>query len=68
MAAKIVGRPVSVAAVQDEADSQSASETPGATADAAAGELRAEAMDDHVVQAMLEVFPAEIRDVEKIDP
>ena len=30
-------------------------------------ELRARAMNDQVVKAMLEVFPAEIGEVEKID-
>ena len=31
-------------------------------------ELKMAALDDEVVQALLEVFPAEIRDIEKIDP
>ena len=31
-------------------------------------ELKMAALDDDVVQALLEVFPAEIRDIEKIDP
>ena len=38
--------------------------SPGGTADR--GTLKAQAMSDSAVKAMLDVFPAEIRDVEEI--
>jgi hypothetical protein len=61
------------------ADAASASNAPAATADKTAGkpgaaettsadqpDLRARALADDGVQAMLEIFPAEIREVEEI--
>lgn len=71
MASKVAGRPITVASAQTDGEADPAALAPSGDngeADASAGALRAEAMDDQVVQAMLEVFPAEIRDVEKIDP
>jgi len=71
-ATRVAGRPIRVGAVQadtavqasavDEAGngSPSPSETP------AARDLKKEAMDSTGVQALFEVFPAEIRDVEEI--
>jgi DNA polymerase-3 subunit gamma/tau len=59
------GRKITVAAVQQNA----APDLPSGTAPPAPdrkAELRAQAMADAGVQAMLEVFPAEIRDVEEI--
>ena len=69
MASKVAGRAVTVSAVQGAASEETESATGGnGEAEDPAGDLREEALDDHVVQAMLEVFPAEICDVEKIDP
>ncbi len=67
LASKAAGRKVTVAAEQDAsaADPAAAAETsPPADSQHA---LKLEAMNDQVVQAMLDVFPAEIRTVEKID-
>ena len=69
LASKAVGRKVTVAAATgDRALSPPSDSARGVGEGVTPAELRAEAMDDEVVQAMLEVFPAEIRDVEKIDP
>jgi hypothetical protein len=59
------GRKITVAAVQQEAapDPRSGAAPPPLDRKA---ELRAQAMADAGVKAMLEVFPAEIRDVEEI--
>jgi hypothetical protein len=43
-----------------------ASAQPKKTSDGPAGDLLSQAMGDQAVQTMLEVFPAEIKDVEKI--
>ena len=68
VASKVVGRKVTVAAEQETepgaAAAAPAPEPPGESQ----RELERQALDDEVVQALLEVFPAEIRDVEKIDP
>ena len=67
LASKAAGRKVTVAAEQDAsaAEPAAAAETsPPADSQHA---LKLEAMNDQVVQAMLDVFPAEIRTVEKID-
>ena len=69
-AERIAGRRISVTAVQ--AAAAPAAEQP-APAPAAAGDpqkrdLKAEAMSSSAVQAMLDVFPAEIRDVEEMEP
>ena len=58
------GRKIAVASAQTEADPQA-----GAAADPAAtrkSALREKALADAGVQALLEVFPAEIRDVEEM--
>ena len=68
LASKVVGRKVTVTARQVDADPQADTRSASEASGDASGDLRAEAMDDKVVQAMLEVFPAEIRDIEKIDP
>ena len=71
LASKVAGRRLSVAAEQGDAAPEpgpaaaGASEVPPA---ASQRELKMAALDDDVVQALLEVFPAEIRDIEKIDP
>jgi DNA polymerase-3 subunit gamma/tau len=79
-AERLAGRKVSVVAVQSPSEtsatqappSAGASATPspeapaaGATPDAKR-DLKAEALESSAVQAMLEVFPAEIRDVEEM--
>ena len=73
-AAKVIGRALSVVTEQQngeppaEAEPEPAAPPPVNTdtnADQADG-LRARAMNDSVVKAMLDVFPAEIEDVEKI--
>jgi DNA polymerase III subunit gamma/tau len=65
IAERIAGRKVRIAAVEVEA--------PGAQSAAPAVDqdkegLKVRAMEDSAVQAMLDVFPAEIRDVQKIEP
>jgi hypothetical protein len=76
-AEKAAGRRISVTAVQGEATAAApAKGTPSPEASArqageetpAAGkrDLKAEAMSSSAVQAMLDVFPAEIRDVEEM--
>jgi DNA polymerase-3 subunit gamma/tau len=76
-AQRVAGRRITVTAVQPQADVQAAQESstePSATAGPetaaapapATRDLRAEAMASSAVQAMLDVFPAEIRDVEEM--
>jgi DNA polymerase-3 subunit gamma/tau len=65
IAGKLAGRKVSVVCVQ----TADAAAPPGQTPDAAVtrkSELREQALADAGVQALLEVFPAEIRDVEEM--
>ena len=68
LASKAAGRKVAVAAEQDASPPEpaAAAETSPSSADSQHA-LKLEAMNDQVVQAMLDVFPAEIRTVEKID-
>jgi hypothetical protein len=62
---KIAGRKIAVAVVQQAAGAAPAAPaTPGDAAKTAT--LREQAMADAGVQALLEVFPAEIRDVEEM--
>ena len=68
LASKVVGRKVTVAAEQDDAPAEPAAEPAPAPRAESQHELKMAALDDEVVQALLEVFPAEIRDIEKIDP
>ena len=66
IAGKLAGRKVTVIAAQA---ADRAAPLPGQTPDAAAtrkSELREQALADAGVQALLEVFPAEIRDVEEM--
>jgi hypothetical protein len=73
-AEKIAGRKMSVVAVQAEAPAAAASlpvmSSAGSPAPADTPkdkrDLKAEAMSSSTVQAMLDVFPAEIRDVEEM--
>jgi DNA polymerase-3 subunit gamma/tau len=66
-AQKIAGRRIVVMAVQPDATASSAVAAPQPDAAAAKKmELREQALADAGVQALLEVFPAEIRDVEEM--
>jgi DNA polymerase-3 subunit gamma/tau len=72
-AERLTSRKIAVTAVQSDAQASAAAEpgvhgeTPRATAaDTAKRDLKAEAMSSSAVQAMLDVFPAEIRDVEEM--
>ena len=69
IARQVAGRKIGVAGVQGDAAEPKAASPGAAGADAAATKksaLRAKALADAGVQAMLEVFPAEIRDVEEM--
>jgi DNA polymerase-3 subunit gamma/tau len=66
LAARLAGRPMQVTA-RDEAAAASAKSTPAATAAAEKERLKAEVMKEPVVQTLLEVFPADIRDVQEIE-
>ena len=68
LASKVVGRKVKVAAEQEGAPPRPAAEPAPDPSGESQRELKMAALDDEVVQALLEVFPAEIRDIEKIDP
>jgi hypothetical protein len=66
IAGKLAGRKVTVVAVQT---TDAAAAEPGQAPDASVtrkSELREQALADAGVQALLEVFPAEIRDVEEM--
>jgi hypothetical protein len=71
-AERVAGHRVVIEAVQGGAAPAggAAAAEPSATPDAPAGtprrDLRAEAMSSSTVQAVLDVFPAEIRDVEEM--
>jgi len=73
-AEKIAGRKMSVVAVQSDAPTHAASPSAASSAGGPAPadapkekrDLKAEAMSSSTVQAMLDVFPAEIRDVEEM--
>ena len=64
IAAQIAGRKISVVAAQGS--TEPAAPRPAAERAADGGTLKATAMTDSVVKAMLDVFPAEIRNVEEI--
>jgi hypothetical protein len=73
LATRVAGRPVTVvAATSDEpvemvGGEPGVEEAPGAApAQPARRDLKAEALASSTVQAVLEVFPAEIRDVEEV--
>ena len=68
-AERLAGRRIPVVSVQADAPAEPAvarSEAARADGDAAKRDLKAEAMSSSAVQAMLDVFPAEIRDVEEM--
>ena len=65
-ASTIAGRKISVVAVQGEGDTAATpAEQPPTAQPSADATLKSEALNDAAVQAMLDVFPAEIRDVEE---
>ena len=68
-AERLAGRKVAVVAVQSDGppgQAPAADAAPPPADPAAKRDLKAEAMTSSAVQAMLDVFPAEIRDVEEI--
>ena len=67
LATKVIGRAVAVGTTQEDATSTAPAEAPAPASDTGPQELRARAMKDQVVKAMLDVFPAEIGEVEQID-
>jgi len=70
IAEQATGRKLTVAALQSDAAPASSGGAPSAAADRQAADkknaLREQALADTAVQTMLEVFPAEIRDVEEM--
>ena len=70
MANRLAGRRITVVAVQSDASAASAGQPPAPAAVAEESgtkrDLKAEALSSAAVQAMLEVFPAEIRDIEEM--
>ena len=64
LASKIVGRQVVVTTEQGDAEPPSESATPESSEQA---RLREQAMSDPVVQSMLEVFPAKVGNIEKLE-
>ena len=67
LATKVIGRAVAVGTTQEDATSPAPAEAPAPASDTGPQELRARAMKDQVVKAMLDVFPTEIGEVEQID-
>ena len=67
LATKVIGRAVAVGTTQEDATSTAPAEAPAPASDTGPQELRARAMKDQVVKAMLDVFPTEIGEVEQID-
>ncbi len=67
VALKLIGRRIQVTSKQVQADAAAAANTaPAADSSAPKRDLKEEAKSSPAVQAMLEVFPAEIRDVEEM--
>ena len=72
MAARLAGQRITVVAAQSDASPAAAAPDRTAPAASSAGtgpagrDLKAEAMSSSAVQAMLDVFPAQIRDVEEM--
>jgi DNA polymerase-3 subunit gamma/tau len=66
VAERVAGRKVSVNAVQLEAPAPQPADAPRKTEQGSKRDLKAEAMSSAAVQAMLDVFPATIRDVEEM--
>jgi len=68
-AERVVGRRVMVESAQGAAGTPAAADTPAKSDGGASGkrDLKADAMSSSAIQAVLDVFPAEIRDVEEMD-
>ncbi len=70
MANRLAGRRITVVAVQSDAPAASPGQPPASAAapeeSGTKRDLKAEALSSAAVQAMLEVFPAEIRDIEEM--
>jgi hypothetical protein len=70
LASKVTGRKVAVATEQRSEETVPESrlppESPAPVAEAPADGLQEKALNDRTVQAMLEVFPAEIKNIEKL--
>jgi DNA polymerase-3 subunit gamma/tau len=70
MANRLAGRRITVVAVQSDAPAASPGQPPASAAaleeNGTKRDLKAEALSSAAVQAMLEVFPAEIRDIEEM--
>jgi len=69
-AERVAGRRVMVESAQGEAATAAPADSTSRNGDASAGkrDLKADAMSSSAIQAVLEVFPAEIRDVEEMEP
>jgi DNA polymerase-3 subunit gamma/tau len=66
LAHRLAGRRIQVTSAQMQAEAASSTAPSSGSSDAAKRDLKAEALSSSGVQAMLDVFPAEIRDVEEI--
>jgi hypothetical protein len=65
-ASEIAGRKMTIVSAQQDAAHPAPEPASSATGPPKLADLKAEAMADSAVQAMLDVFPAEIRDVEEM--
>ena len=66
VAHRLAGRRIQVTSAQVQSEAGSSASAASTSPNAAKRDLKAEALSSSGVQAMLEVFPAEIRDVEEI--
>jgi hypothetical protein len=67
-AERVAGRRVMVEAVQGGGDTVDAPSRSAGSDPAGKRDLKADAMNSSAIQAVLDVFPAEIRDVEEMEP
>ncbi len=69
-AERVLGRRVMVESTQGEAPTPAKTDTAKPPANGGSGgrDLKADAMNSSAIQAVLDVFPAEIRDVEELEP
>ena len=67
LATKVLDRAVAVGTTQEDVKPKAPAEASLPASDPGPQDLRARAMKDQVVKAMLDVFPAEIGEVEQID-
>jgi hypothetical protein len=66
VAHRLAGRRIQVTSAQVQSEAASPASAASTSPNAAKRDLKAEALSSSGVQAMLDVFPAEIRDVEEI--